>query len=188
VGGTNREATPSTFTEAFTRRSVIGGMGAGGLAVALGATSARTVRARQATPAPAGITDVKVETLGRGPSSAAPGYALLLSRLTFAPGGSIALHTHPGDAVFYVASGTIAWTTGEGTPLLTRAAAAVAIAAGTPTPPEELSANQEVMLEPGDSVFYDGQTSHAVRNDGAEEAVVLYSGLRAADQPGITFL
>jgi hypothetical protein len=45
-----------------------------------------------------------------------------------------------------------------------------------------------VVLEPGDSVFYDGQTSHAVRNDGAEEAVVLYSALRAADQPGITFL
>jgi hypothetical protein len=45
-----------------------------------------------------------------------------------------------------------------------------------------------VVLEPGDSVFYDGQTSHAVRNDGAEEAVVFYSALRAADQPGITFV
>jgi quercetin dioxygenase-like cupin family protein len=142
--------------------------------------------AQQATPAASEITAVTVETLGRGPSSAAPGYTLLLSRLTFAPGGGIALHTHPGDAVFFVASGRITWTTGEGTPLLTRAAAASA--AGTPAPPETLSPGQEVVLGPGDAVFYDGQTSHAVRNAGAEEAVVLYSGLRAADQPGISFL
>jgi quercetin dioxygenase-like cupin family protein len=144
--------------------------------------------ARQATPTPTGITGVKTETLGRGQSTAAPGYTLLLFRLTFAPGGRIDLHRHPGDAVFFVDSGSITWTTGEGTPLLTRAAAAAAIAAGTPTPPEQLAAGQEVVLEPGDAVFYDGQTSHAVRNDGAEEAVVLYSGLRASDQPGITFL
>jgi quercetin dioxygenase-like cupin family protein len=144
--------------------------------------------AQQATPTATGITNVKVETLGNGPSSAAPGYTLLLSRLTFAPGGSIALHTHPGDAVFYVASGHITWVTGEGTPLLTRATARAAITAGTPTPPETLSPGQEVDLAPGDAVFYDGNTSHSVRNDGAEEAVVLYSALRAADEAGITFL
>lgn len=144
--------------------------------------------ARQSTPAASGISGVKVETLGRGPSSVAPGYTLLLFRLTFAPGGSIALHRHPGDAVFAVQSGTITWTTGEGTPLLTRAAAAAAIAAGTPTPPEPLAAGQEVVLEAGDAVFYDGQTTHEVRNDGADEAVVLYAALRVADQPGITFV
>jgi quercetin dioxygenase-like cupin family protein len=145
------------------------------------------VAARQATPSASGITDVTVETLGRGPSAAAPGYTLLLSRLTFAPGGSIALHRHPGDAVFYVQSGEITWTTGEGTPLLTRASAAEAIAAGTPVPPESLVAGETVVLEAGDSVFYDGQTSHEVRNDGVEEGVVLYSGLRSADEPGIVF-
>ncbi len=144
--------------------------------------------AQQTTPVASGITGVTVETLGRGPSSAAPGYTLLLSRLTFGPGGSIALHTHPGDAVFAVASGSIMWTTGDGTPLLTRADAAAAIAAGTPTPPQPLAAGQEVALETGDAVFYDGQASHSVRNDGAEDATVLYSGLRASDQPGITFL
>lgn len=146
------------------------------------------VVAQQTTPVTSGITDVTVETLGRGTSSAAPGYTLLLSRLTFSPGGSIALHTHPGDAVFAVASGRIMWTTGDGTPLLTRADAAAAIAAGTPTPPQPLAAGQEVALETGDAVFYDGQTSHSVRNDGTEDATVLYSGLRASDQPGITFL
>jgi quercetin dioxygenase-like cupin family protein len=144
--------------------------------------------ALQATPAAAGITDVTVETLGRGPSTAAPGYTLSLSRLTFAPGGRIALHTHPGDAVFYVASGRIQWVTGEGAPLLTRAAAARQIAAGTPTPPDVLAVGQAVILEPGDAVFYDGQTSHEVSNPGPDEAVVLYSALRAADQPGITFV
>jgi quercetin dioxygenase-like cupin family protein len=166
---------------ALRRAGLIGaGLGLGGL---LGRASAQ-----EATPAASGITDVKVETLGFGPSSVAPGNTLLLIRLTFAPGGSIALHTHPGDAVFAVQSGRITWTTGEGTPLLTRAAAAAAIAAGTPTPPESLVAGEEVVLEPGDAVFYDRQTSHAVRNDGTEEAIVLYSALRAADQPGISFL
>jgi quercetin dioxygenase-like cupin family protein len=140
----------------------------------------------ETTPAGAGIANVKVALLGSGMSAGAPGYVLLLSRLTFAPGGSIALHTHPGDAVFFVESGRITWTTGAGTPLLTRAGAATAT--GTPTAPEALAVGEEVVLEPGDAVFYDGQTSHAVRNDGAEDAVVLYSGLRAADQPGISFL
>jgi quercetin dioxygenase-like cupin family protein len=149
---------------------------------------AQTAGTPSAAQQSSGITDVKVETLGRSPSAAAPGYVLLLSRLTFAPGGSIAMHTHPGDAVFYVESGTITWTTGTGSPLLTRAAAGAAIAAGTPTPPETLVAGMDVVLEPGDSVFYDGQTSHEVRNDGAGEAVVLYSGLRAADEPGISFM
>lgn len=147
--------------------------------------AAPTSTAQPATPAAPGITDVTVETLGRGPSTVAPGSTLLLSRLTFAPGGQIALHTHPGDAVFAVESGTITWTTGVGTPLLTRAAAS---AAGTPMPPEALVAGQDVVLQPGDAVFYDGQTSHLVRNDGDEAAVVLYAGLRAADEPGITFL
>jgi quercetin dioxygenase-like cupin family protein len=158
------------------------------IALALSAAVNAPSVALQTTPSAMGITDVKVETLGRGPSQAAPGYTLLLSRLTFAPGGSIAMHTHPGDAVFYVESGKIRWVTGEGAPLLTRAAAAQAIAAGTPTPPEVLSAGEEVILEPGDAVFYDGQTSHEVSNPGAEDAIVLYSGLRAADQPGITYI
>jgi quercetin dioxygenase-like cupin family protein len=171
------------------RRHVVLGLTVVLVVGALLGTSRAQGHVQQTTPpAASGITGVKVETLGRGPSRAAPGNTLLLFRMTFAPGGKIALHRHPGDGVFYVDSGRITWTTGEGTPLLTRAAAAAAIAAGTPTPPEPLAAGQEVVLEPGDAVFYDGQTSHEVRNDGAEEAVVLYAGLRAADQPGITFL
>jgi quercetin dioxygenase-like cupin family protein len=145
-------------------------------------------QASQVTPAASGVSNVTVEVLGRGPSSVAPGYGLQLIRLTFAPGGSIALHRHPGDAVFFVESGAIAWTTGEGQPLLTRAAAARAAAASTPSPPEPLAPGQEVTLEAGDAVFYDGATTHAVRNDGTEPAVVLYAALRAADQPGIEFV
>ena len=148
----------------------------------LGARSAPG-QTRQGTPAASGVSNVTVEVLGRGPSSVAPGYGLQLIRLTFAPGGSIALHRHPGDAVFFVESGAIAWTTGDGQPLLTRAAAT----AGTPSAPEPLAPGQEVLLEAGDAVFYDGATTHAVRNAAAEPAVVLYAALRAADQPGIEF-
>ena len=143
--------------------------------------------AQTGTPAPSGITDVKVETLGRGASSAAPGYALQLVRLTFAPGGRIALHSHPGDAVFYVESGTIGWTTGAGTPLLTRAGAGTPVA-GSPVPAEPILAGSEILLQAGDAVFYDQDATHDVRNAGSEPAVVLYSALRAADQPGIAFI
>lgn len=143
-------------------------------------------RAQSATPSTSGITDVKVETLGRGASSAAPGYALQLIRLTFAPGGRIAMHSHPGDAVFYVESGTIAWTTGSGAPLLTRAGTGTAT--GSPVPAEPLMAGAEVTLRPGDAVFYDQESTHDVRNAGSAPAVVLYSALRAVDQPGITFV
>lgn len=149
--------------------------------------SAGREAAGQVTTA-AGIKDVKVESLGHGPSAAAPGQTLILSRLTFAPGGMIDMHTHPGDAVFYVESGQITWVTGMGAPLFTSAAAAAANAAGTPTPPETLTPGQETVLEAGDSVFYTGHDSHEVRNDGTADAVVLYSALRASDEPGITFI
>src|SRR5262245_49627450 len=53
---------------------------------ALLGTSRARGHVQQATPpAASGITGVKVETLGRGPSRAAPGHTLLLFRLTFAP-------------------------------------------------------------------------------------------------------
>src|SRR5215212_749117 len=110
--------------------------------------------AQAGTPAPSGITDVQVETLGRGASTAAPGYGLQLIRLTFAPGGRIAMHSHPGDAVFYVESGTIGWTTGSGAPLLTRAGSGTPVT-GSPMPTELLMAGEEVILQPGDAVFYD---------------------------------
>ncbi len=141
----------------------------------------------QATPASSGITDVTVEILGRGPSSIAPGFGLQLIQLTFAPGGSIAMHDHPGDAVFYVASGTIGWTTGSGTPLLSHPVSSAPAQGATPVPPEPLAAGLEVLLQPGDAVFYDQAVTHEVRNAGSTDAVVLYSALRASDQPGIEF-
>lgn len=157
------------------------------LIVAAGVFASVDREAAGQVTAASGIKDVKVESLGHGPSAAASGYTLILSRLTFAPGGIIEMHTHPGDAVFYVESGQITWVTGMGAPLFTSAAAAAANAAGTPTPPETLTPGQEIVLEAGDSVFYTGQDSHSVRNDGTVDAVVLYSALRDASQPGITF-
>jgi quercetin dioxygenase-like cupin family protein len=152
----------------------------------LGGADGRAAPLIQRTPAAPGISGVAVETLGHGPSSVAPGYTLQLIRLTFAPGGRIAMHHHPGDAVFYVESGEIGWTTGSGTALLSRAQGGPPNAAATPDP-EPLGAGPEVLLHAGDAVFYDQDVTHDVRNPGAEPAVVLYAALRAGDQPGITF-
>jgi mannose-6-phosphate isomerase-like protein (cupin superfamily) len=71
--------------------------------------------------------------------------------------------------------------------LLTQAGTGTPIT-GSPGPAEPRLAGAEVLLQPGDAVFYDQEATHDVRNAGNEPAVVLYSALRAADQPGITFL
>lgn len=155
--------------------------------IGLGSSAGKAAPLLQGTPAASGISGVTVETLGHGPSGTAPGYTLQLIRLTFAPGGRIAMHHHPGDAVFYVESGDIGWTTGSGTALLSRAMAGTPSAGATPAAPEPLSAGSEVLLHAGDAVFYDQDVTHDVRNPGAEPAVVLYAAIRAGDQPGITF-
>lgn len=156
-------------------------------AIAVAALARRgPVVAQDATPAPPGIAGVVVETLGRGPSAVAPGYTLQLIRLTFSPGGRIAMHNHPGDAVFAVESGSIGWTTGAGQPLLTRARTGAA--ASSPVPAEPLAVGAEVVLQAGDAVFYDQTATHDVRNAGSEPAVVLYAALRQADAPGIAFV
>ena len=131
-----------------------------GTGLATGAPGA----AQQATPAASGITGVAVETLGRGLSSAAPGYTLLLPPHLRARRQHRPAHPPLGTPSSTSNRAASFGPPGEGTPLLTRAAAAAAIAAGTPTPPGSLAAGEEVVLELGDAVFYDGQTSHAVRN------------------------
>jgi quercetin dioxygenase-like cupin family protein len=143
-------------------------------------------QAQQGTPAASGGTGVTTEVLGRFPSELAPGQALALLRITFAPGGSVAPHTHPGETVFHLASGTLQFTLHEGAAQLVRAVDGVP-AAATPTAGEAISVGEEITLSAGDTIYYDAAVVQSERNDGGEDAVVLVSNLRGVDEPARQF-
>jgi quercetin dioxygenase-like cupin family protein len=141
---------------------------------------------QQSTPAASGGTGVTTQVLGRFPSELAPGQALALLRITFAPGGSVAPHTHPGETVFHLASGTLQFTLHEGEAQLVRAVDGVP-AAATPTAGEAIPMGEEITLNAGDTIYYDATVLQSERNDGTEDAVVLVSNLRGVDEPARQF-
>jgi quercetin dioxygenase-like cupin family protein len=143
-------------------------------------------QAQQGTPTAGGGTGVTTEVLGRFPSELAPGQALALLRITFAPGGSVAPHTHPGETVFHLAAGTLQFTLHEGEAQLVGAVDG-APAAATPTAGEAIAVGDEITLSAGDTIFYDAAVLQSERNDGGEDAVVLVSNLRGVDEPARQF-
>jgi hypothetical protein len=168
------------------RFSVVLALIAGVLIGLVALSLTRDVTALQGTPAAGTATGVTTEVLGRFPSELAPGQGLALLRITFAPGGSVAAHTHPGETVFHLASGTLQFTLHEGEALLVRGAEDTA-AAATPTAAEPIPVGSEVTLMAGDTIYYDASALQSERNDGAEDAVVLVSNLRGVDEPARQF-
>jgi hypothetical protein len=167
----------SHTTPSVSRRTALAGLGAGGLGLALAGRGHRAASAQDATPtAP---TEITLVPLGRGLPTAAPGYALSLARVTFPVGSGDMPHTHPGAALVAVESGTMAMTPLEGEPALTRAGTAEA---------EPLALNAEVLLNPGDAVFFAGEHGDVNRNVGETPLVFLVAALYAADQPPIMFM
>ena len=136
--------------------------------------------AQDATPPPASV-GVKTDILGNGQPDAAPGEALGMRRNTFAPGGMVPAHMHPGTLVLHVESGELTYTLIEGTVQIQRAATD-----GTPGPIEELGPGQETVLRAGDWLFEQGVV-HSARNATSGETVVLVASLTAADMPFTVF-
>jgi mannose-6-phosphate isomerase-like protein (cupin superfamily) len=143
-------------------------------------------QAQQSTPATGAGTGVTTEVLGRFPSELAPGQALALLRITFAPGGSVAPHTHPGETVFHLAAGTLQFTLHEGEAQLVRAVDGVP-SASTPTAGEAIAVGEELTLSAGDTIYYGAAVLQSERNDGAEDAMVIVSNLRGVDEPARQF-
>src|SRR5918997_2704210 len=142
--------------------------------------------AQQSTPVAGGASGVTTEVLGRFPSELAPGQALALLRITFAPGGSVAEHTHPGETVFHLSSGTLQFTLHEGEAQLVRAVDGVP-AAATPTAGEAVPVGEEITLNAGDTIYKDAAVLQSERNVGSEDAVILVSNLRGVDEPARQF-
>ena len=152
----------------------------------LAAGSVSIGQAQQSTPAPGGSTGITTEVLGRFPSELAPGQALALLRITFAPGGSVAPHTHPGETVFHLASGTLQFTLHEGEAQLIRAVDG-SPAAATPTAGEAIPVGTEITLNAGDTIYKDAAVLQSERNVGNEDAVILVANLRGVDEPARPF-
>lgn len=133
------------------------------------------MHAQAVTPAagPIAVTEltpgVTAEVLAAAPSLVAPGQTVYVARFVFQPGGEIFPHGHPGTTVLGVASGSFGWTLVAGTAHVVRGAAS-----STPGSVEDLTdPGAEVILEPGDAIFYEADVVHTARGAGDTEAVVL---------------
>ena len=152
--------------------------------VAFGAVGVGTA-AQDATPAllRQGIT---LTVLGSGVPHGAPDQVLYLIRGVQEPGGWIAPHYHPGGQIFYAAQGTIDFTVYQGDLRLVRAGMATPGAAPG-TVGEEVPPGTEVLLSPGDWLWYERDVIESARNAGEGEAVFLLSALYEAGQPMTVF-
>lgn len=132
------------------------------------------IRAQDATP-PAAIAvnelapGVTAEVMAAAPSISAPGQTVYVARFVFQPGKAIFPHSHPGTTVLAVSSGSLGWTLQAGTAHVVRGAASA-----KPSAVEELTKpGADVVLEPGDAIYYESDVVHTARGAGDTEAVVL---------------
>lgn len=164
---------PSGFATAIVLSALVG-------AIVLGAGPRPADAHQPGTPA-ADAAPVTTQVLGRAPSAIAPGQALALMRVTVAPGASAAPHTHPGESIFHLASGTLRFTIHDGEAQLVRASEGMPPAA-TPAA-EAIPIGEEFTLTAGDTIYYTATTVLSEGNDGDEDAVILLANLRGSDEP-----
>lgn len=122
---------------------------------------------------------VTAEVFAGAPSDRAPGQTVYLARFVFQPDAEIFAHGHPGTTVLGVASGSFGWTLEAGTAYVIRGAAA-----GATGPAEELTEpGTEVILEPGDAIYYEDDVIHTARGASEQEAVVFGTLVLTSDEP-----
>lgn len=140
------------------------------------ATAPAFSAAHQESQIPEGIVGVSGGAIGSGLPLSAPGHELSLRRATFEPGGSVALHHHPGALVLYIESGSLTFTVFEGEANVVRAAGE-----GTPNATEQAGPDSEVVLSAGDWLFEE-DVVHTAVNAGDTPTVVWIAALADAEQ------
>jgi quercetin dioxygenase-like cupin family protein len=131
--------------------------------------------AQDATPGAINVIElapgVTAEVFTAAPSAVAPGQTIYVARFVFDPGAEIFPHGHPGTTALGVAEGSFGWTLVQGTAHVVRGAAGTA-----PGEVEDVSeAGAEVVLEPGDAIFYESDVIHTARGAGDTPALVFGS-------------
>jgi quercetin dioxygenase-like cupin family protein len=107
------------------------------------------------------------EVFAGAPSDRAPDQTVYLARFVIEPGSEIFPHSHPGTTVLGVESGTLGWTLLDGTAHVVRGAAA-----GNTDVEDVTEPGTEVILEVGDSIYYEDDVVHTARGASDETTVV----------------
>lgn len=134
--------------------------------------------AQTETTPPAANQGITPEILGITQPSNSPGQELALRRVTIAPGGTLAPHTHPGDQLIWLESGTLRLVVVDGEVPIQRAPTN-----GTPGPNEVISSGGETDLLPGDSWVEPAGVIHYGLNLGSEPGILWAATLYPAGQP-----
>jgi hypothetical protein len=153
---------------------------------ALAGLVAPGLAAQESTPGAGGPISVielapgfTAEIFAAAPSDRAPSQTVYLARFVIQPGAELFPHGHPGTTVLGVAEGTLGWTLLEGTAHVIRGAAA-----GATGPAEDVTEpGTEVVLEVGDSIFYEDDVIHTARGAGDEETVVWGTFVLTSGEP-----
>lgn len=139
--------------------------------------------AQEATPDPIAAIElapgVTAEVFAGAPSIRAPGQTVYLARFVFQPGAELFTHSHPGTTILGVESGSLGWTLQEGIAHVLRGAAS-----GATGPTDDLTEpGSDVILAPGDAIFYEDDVVHTARGAGDGETVVLGTFVLTAGDP-----
>ena len=139
--------------------------------------------AQEGTPGPIAAIElapgVTAEVFATAPSVRAPEQTIYLARFVLQPGAELFAHGHPGTTILGVESGSFGWTLQEGTAHVLRGAAS-----GATGPTEDLTEpGSDVILEPGDAIFYEDDVVHTARGAGDGETVVLGTLVLTAGEP-----
>jgi quercetin dioxygenase-like cupin family protein len=111
------------------------------------------------------------------PSEQAPGQTVYLIRFTLQPGVEIPAHSHPGTTILAIESGNLSWTLLRGTGHILHSAEN-----GGAT--EEITeAGADVILGPGDTIYYEDDTTHTARNAGDVPVKVMATHILESGQP-----
>jgi quercetin dioxygenase-like cupin family protein len=157
-----------------------------GIALALLGALAPRLAAQGSTPlaGAAAVTPIDVapgvtaEVFAAAPSARAEGQTVYLARFTLQPGAEVFPHTHPGTEVLGVDSGTLGWTLVKGTAHVVRGAGVGATEVEDVTKP-----GTEVMLNPGDAIYYEDDVVHTARGASDKPTVVLGTLVLSSGQP-----
>jgi hypothetical protein len=121
---------------------------------------------------------VHLTFLNESKPAAAPDHTLVLYRV-FLDGGEIPSHTHPGSTAFTVEDGTLSWTLQAGTATVIRPGAA---------PEQVTEPGTEVILFPGEGMWYNDDVVHTAKSAEALPATVLVASLLETGQPVFTLV
>ena len=118
------------------------------------------------------------EVFAGAPSDRAPDQTVYVARFTVQPGSEIYPHGHPGTTVLAVESGSFGWTLVEGKAHVVRGSGSGGTEVEDVTEP-----GTEVILEPGDAIYYEDDVIHTARNAGDVPTVVLGTLVLKAGAP-----